>query len=248
MRWMRHGLGVVALLLLGASAGAEEVIATIAPSTISIGSSYTGGSIVVFGAIAKGERSRSYDAVVTVVGPRQNLVVRRKERVLGVWVNRRSHTFDNVPSFLAVLANRPLEAVARPELLSRLRLGLVYNVLSDRAADESDPFEQNLIRTRIEEGLYREQKSGVSFVSPSVVRAEIPMPKNALTGAYEVDLKIFAGGALVAQTKAVFTVEKVGVAQFVAVSSLDHSFLYGMTTMAMALLTGWIGSVAFRRG
>jgi uncharacterized protein (TIGR02186 family) len=245
----RHIATPVAVLLLSsAPAGAQQVIATVAPSTISIGANYSGGSIVVFGAIAKGQPGRSYDAVVTVIGPRQDLLVRRKERVLGIWVNRHSQSFSNVPSFLAVFANRSFDAITQPDTLRQHRLGLKYATFIDRAIDENDPFEQNLIHARIDEGLYIEQQKGVSFVSPSVFRTEIPMPKNALTGVYDIDLKILANGALVAQTKAVFNVEKIGLAQFVVKSSVDHSLAYGLATLGMALLTGWIGSVAFRRG
>jgi uncharacterized protein (TIGR02186 family) len=230
------------------SAGADEVIATVAPSTILIGSDYSGGSIVVFGAIANDQPSRSYDAIVTVTGPRQDLLVRRKERVFGIWVNRRSRTFSDVPSFLAVFANRPFDAIASADMLLRHRVGLKHSIFAEKAVDEDDPFAANLIRTRIDESLYIEQPKGVSFVSPAVFRVEIPLPKRALIGAYDVVLKIFAGGAPVAQTRSTFNVEKVGVAQFVATASVDHGLIYGLATMGIALLTGWIASIAFRRG
>jgi len=246
--YLRHIVGpVAALLIYSGSADAQQVIATVAPSKISVSSNYSGGSIVVFGAIAKGQPSRSYDAVVTVTGPPQNLIVRRKERVLGIWVNRSTRSFENVPSFAAVFANRPFDAITKPDMLRQQRLGLKYNVFPDKAVNDDDPFEQNLISARIEEGLYLEQPQGVSFVSLALFRTEIPLPKNALTGNYDVDLKIFASGALVAQTKSHFNVEKIGVAQFVAKASVDYSLAYGLTTMAMALLTGWLGSIAFRR-
>jgi hypothetical protein len=38
------------------------------------------------------------------------------------------------------------------------------------------------------------------------------------------------------------------VAQFVATASVDHGLIYGLATMGIALLTGWIASIAFRRG
>jgi len=239
---------MVAVSLQCYPAGAEEVIATVAPSTISIGSNYSGGSIVVFGAIAHNQPSRSYDAVVVVTGPRQDLLVRRKERVLGVWVNRRSRTFADVPSFLAVFANRPFGTIASVDTLLQHRIGLKHSVFADKTVDEDDPFATNLIRTRIDESLYIEQPKGVSFVSPAVFRVEIPLPKRALIGAYDVVLEIFAGGAPVAQTRSTFNVEKVGVAQFVATASINYSLIYGLATMGMALLTGWIASIAFRRG
>jgi hypothetical protein len=70
----------------------------------------------------------------------------------------------------------------------------------------------------------------------------------ALIGAYDVDLMIFTGGAPVAQARSTFIVEKIGVAQFVATASVDHSLIYRLATMGMALLTGWVASLAFRRG
>ena len=34
-----------------------------------------------------------------VQGPDQDVVVRRKERLLGIWANRASREFDRVPSY-----------------------------------------------------------------------------------------------------------------------------------------------------
>jgi hypothetical protein len=39
----------------------------------------------------------------------------------------------------------------------------------------------------------------------------------------------------------------VGFEQFVASSARDHGLLYGLATAGLALLTGWIASVVFRR-
>jgi uncharacterized protein (TIGR02186 family) len=235
--------------LLVLPARAERVIATIAPSKVSISANYSGGNIVVFGAIADGKTpSRTYDAVVTVTGPRQDLIVRRKERVLGVWVNRASSTFIGVPSYLAVSANRPFSEIANAAVLRFRRIGLRHSIFLDQSVDQNDPFQTNFIGARVDEGLYLEKPRGVSFVSPTVFRAEIPLPKSALIGTYKVAMAIFADGAPVAETVANFQVEKIGIAQFVVNSSIDHSFIYGLATMGLALLTGWIASVAFRRG
>jgi uncharacterized protein (TIGR02186 family) len=238
---------LAALGLLCSPAGAERLITTIAPNTISISVDYAGGRIVVFGAIADGTSTRSYDAVVTVTGPRQELLVRRKERVFGVWVNQSSRTYTEVPSFLAVSANRPWDMIAAADMLRDHRIGLKHSIFLDRSVDEDDPFQTNFIQARRDEGLYVEQPRGVSFVSPTVFRAEIPLPKSALTGNYRVDMEIFTDGASVAQTSSTFHVEKIGLAQFVVRSSLDHSLIYGIATMGMALLTGWMASIAFRR-
>ncbi|WP_227651531.1 TIGR02186 family protein [Klebsiella pneumoniae] len=40
---------------------------------------------------------------------------------------------------------------------------------------------------------------------------------------------------------------KVGFEQFVAKSSRQNGLLYGLVTAAMALMTGWMASVVFRK-
>ena len=60
-------------------------------------------------------------------------------------------------------------------------------------------------------------------------------------------MKLFAEGALIAEADSAFEIVKVGFEQFVVSESREHGVLYGMATAAMALLTGWIASIAFRR-
>ena len=44
-------------------------------------------------------------------GPNRPIVVRRKERVAGMWMNGPSKTFPSVPGFYAVLSSRPFRAI-----------------------------------------------------------------------------------------------------------------------------------------
>jgi uncharacterized protein (TIGR02186 family) len=67
------------------------------------------------------------------------------------------------------------------------------------------------------------------------------------TGKYVFDVKLFAEGAMVARTNSALEVTKAGIEQYVADAARDHGFLYGLVTMLMALLTGWIASVVFKR-
>ena len=78
-------------------------------------------------------------------------------------------------------------------------------------------------------------------------RGNIPLPADAPVGTYEVELKLFADGALIARGRDGFEIVKFGFEQFVASSAVNHGLLYGLATAAMALLTGWIASVIFRR-
>jgi uncharacterized protein (TIGR02186 family) len=87
----------------------------------------------------------------------------------------------------------------------------------------------------------------VTFLTPALFRASIPLPAEVPVGTYEVDVKLFADGAMIARTASAFEIVKVGFERFIAGSAADHGILYGFATAAMALMTGWFASVVFRR-
>ena len=66
-------------------------------------------------------------------------------------------------------------------------------------------------------------------------------------GTYEVEVRLFADGAPIAQTRSGFEVAKDGFEQFVESAARNHGLPYGLVTVATALMTGWFASVAFRR-
>jgi uncharacterized protein (TIGR02186 family) len=238
-------------------AAAERLVASISTHRVMVTSNFTGDELVLFGGIERDAqtvaRRGGYDIVATVIGPRQNLVTFRKERVLGIWVNVDSRVFEGAPSYLAVLSNRPLDAIANGETLRRLQLGLDNVVLLQRAsiniADSSrdDPFRQSFLRIKREHALYRQEENGVTFLTPALFRASIPLPGEVPVGNYEVDVKLFADGNLIARTPSAFEVYKAGFEQVVTATARDHGLLYGLGTAGMALLTGWFASVVFRR-
>ena len=56
----------------------------------------------------------------------------------------------------------------------------------------------------------------MTFLTPALFRAAIPIPDNAPTGSYEVDVKLFVDGALLTRTQTALEIVKVGFEQFVA--------------------------------
>jgi uncharacterized protein (TIGR02186 family) len=247
-------LAIVALSATSTPAAAQRLIASLSNHRVMVTSSFTGTELVLFGAIeTPTPRRGGYDIVATIVGPRQNAVTFRKDRVLGIWLNVDSREFETVPSYLAVLANRNLDAIANSETRRRLQVGLENIPLTQRAAvtianaGTDDPFRQAFVRINMQRGLYREATNGITFLAPLLFRADIPLPAGVTTGNYEVDVKLFADGNMVARTPSAFEVYKAGFEQFVSSSARTHGLLFGLVTAMMTLAIGWLGSVIFRR-
>jgi len=251
---------IAALLLPAAAARAaapERLVVSLSNHRVEVTSNFSGEQLVLFGTIetAKNapERATGYDLVVTATGPRETYRTRLKTRVAGIWVNTGSREFVDVPSYLAVLSNRPIGAIARPDVLKRLQIGLDDFILTQRIGPDladtvpRDPFRLAFVRLKKEQKLYLQSPDAVTFLTPMVFRAQIPLPANVRTGTYKIDVKLFSGGALIAQTGSALDVIKTGFEQYVAEGAADYGLLYGVATILMALSIGWIASVMFRR-
>jgi uncharacterized protein (TIGR02186 family) len=254
-------LASVALLLLladAAAARAERLIVSVSNHRVTVTPNYAGEELVLFGSVEKdGPTSAAapdgYDLVVTVRGPRADMVTRRKERRFGIWINTEARQFPNVPGYLAVFANRPIEALAAPEIQRRQQLGLANMLLPERTgpadaeALPDDVFRSAFMRLQARHGLYREDTTAVTFLTPTLFRTGIPLPAAVPIGSYDVEIKLFANGAYITKTETAFEIVKVGFEQFVASTARQNGFVYGLITTAMALMTGWMASIVFRR-
>ena len=259
MRSMR-ALAICAMVLAGTitalPARAERLIVSVSNHRVTVTPNYSGEELVLFGSVEKDANTppnRNYDLVVTVFGPRADMMTRRKERRFGIWINTDSRQFLQVPTYLAIFSNRPIDAIASPEVQRRQQLGMNNVVLTQRVGTDyadvvpTDPFRTAFIRLKSQHGLYRESSSAVTFLTPTLFRSGIPLPAEVPIGTYTVDIKLFADGQLITRTETAFEIVKVGFEQFVANTARQNGFAYGLATVAMALMTGWMASIVFRK-
>ena len=254
------GFGALALavgLLAAVPATAERLVTSASTHRVLISSNFTGTDLVLFGAIEDDDtpssRASGYDIVVTVRGPARTFVTRRKDRVLGLWVNMDSRVFVEVPSYLAVLSSRPPAEIASPEFLRRLRIGVANHTLPQRIGSDfadvvpQDPFRVAFLRVKDNEGLFNEEPQGITFLTPTLFRTTVPIPGSAPTGNYEVETLLISTGKLIARETTAIEVVKTGFEALVAQEAHDHGFAYGLVTALLALVTGFLATFMFRR-
>lgn len=254
LAWARAAAVALAFVILAGPASAETLIVGLSKNDLQISSNFTGDSITLFGTIERDAatvaRRGVYDVVIVVRGPRDGITAREKTRVAGIWLNTQSRTFYQAPIYYAMLSTRPIQEIATPEVLQTHGIGARNGVLSQAAAvrdERTDVFLNALVRLQKQEGLFYDQPGAVDFLSTNLFVATIPIPATVPVGAFTAEVHLFSGGALLTVEEAVFIVDKTGFEQFVYLLANQRPFLYGVASVLLAFLTGWLGGVVFRR-
>ncbi|POF34926.1 TIGR02186 family protein [Roseibium marinum] len=234
----------------------NDLVTSLSSDVVSIQSNFTGTEIVIFGQAQNIERQpndpSSLDLAIVVEGPPQDITTRRKGRFLGVWVNRQAERFQHVPSFYAVASTIDIGAMADRDLLDELGIGLnhinlaVSGVSNVPLADRDD-FRKAFIRLREETGLYSEQETSIQFLTDTMFRTNIPLPANIPVGEYKVKSFLFQKGEVVSSTEETLAVAKIGFEQITFELAQYYPLVYGLLAVGLAIFTGWLAGVIFRR-
>jgi uncharacterized protein (TIGR02186 family) len=249
MRRLPRRVAAAALFLLCGQlpATAEELTIALSLPEVRIDSGFTGVALTVFGVIeGKGATGlpagTRYDVAVRVEGPPETVVARRKDRFFAIWLNGRSETIK-APSFYGLGASADITAIADLGVRAPLQLG--FDTLpSGMAADDS--FRQAYLRLKQQAGLYTGD-SRINFIGDSIFRTSIWIPANVPIGTYRVKAFLFADGKPLAEAVDGFLVSKIGFERFMSGFARNGALLYGLATVALALFTGWLAGVIFRR-
>jgi uncharacterized protein (TIGR02186 family) len=237
-------------LMLVPFAQAERLVTSLSTHRVLISSNFTGTSLVLFASIEESDATRDnpkkYDVAITVRGPSTTFVTRKKDRILGFWVNYESRRYPETPSYLAVLTNRPPQDFGTRDLLTKYKIGLNFAALPPNIlADEE--FGQALLRVKKAEGLFHEETNAVTFLTPTLFRATVPIPGTAPTGPYEIDVHVFSNGVLAAQQTTAIEVVKTGFEAFVTQSAREARLDYGLGVAFLAIVVGTVAGLIFRR-
>src|SRR4029450_13516556 len=96
-------LALATALPPGDAPRAQGLVADLSHHLIAINTHFVGTPVWLFGVADQGG-----NIAVTVQGPQEDLVVRRKSRVAGIWVNRQNLAFRSVPVYSSLARARPL--------------------------------------------------------------------------------------------------------------------------------------------
>ncbi|MEM0907376.1 MAG: TIGR02186 family protein [Pseudomonadota bacterium] len=242
----RAALAGMALALSWQGAQAERLVVDLATDLVEVTSEFGGTSIALFGVVERDGQTVSrpgrYDVVITVRGPPHDVLVQRKARRLGIIVNTDGQLFPGTPSYWGVFTtpadddtvDRWLSLVSDPDHVPA-------HMWEDTALIDA------VSAAREEAGLWTRQLGGVEMLTERFFRTSIPLPGLVEHGTYDIDVVLLSGGVPLDTATTSFKVFKVGFEQKLFSLSRNQPLIYGVGVLALAILTGYVGGVVFRR-
>ena len=96
---LSNHLVAILLLVIGWAFPVQSttLVADLDLDQVSITIDFNGESLLLFGAVSGGTAS---DIIVIFKGPEVPLAVRKKERASGIWMNRQTIIWQNLPAFI----------------------------------------------------------------------------------------------------------------------------------------------------
>ena len=222
---------------------ASPVVADLSNYRIDIDSGFNGTRLFLFGA-----RNDNGDIVVVIRGPNQNYIVRKKESIGGIWVNRARMKFYNVPNFYAVAASRPLADIEQSGLFERLAIGqntLLMAPPNIRMKDSFEEFQSAFLRFQKVHRLYAFAPEKVNFMAETLFKTVIEFPDNIPSGVYTAEIYLISDGEVVGMQSTPISVVRSGLDAALFWFAHQHPVYYGLTAVSLALFAGWAASSLF---
>ncbi|MBJ26678.1 MAG: hypothetical protein CL567_03350 [Alphaproteobacteria bacterium] len=223
----------------------EPLHIDISSKQIEIDSTFSGTSILLFGA-----KDRPGDIIVIFRGPNKEMIMRRKERKFGIWVNHEAINFKNVPQFYALAASNKPELLLENKELLKYEVGL-NNLAFDAAREIKDKnfkeFKTALLRVQTAQDLFSSNLGQVNFIDDNLFRVTIDIPNNIPTGNYLIDTLLISNGELISKKITPLEVKKSGFSDQIWNFANFNSEIYAFIALFLSLIVGWLGSLAFRK-
>jgi len=267
MRFLTRGAMAVLLLFVSAlraplAAGedaaesapspSEQVVLGLSQNKVSITADFNGSDILIFGAIkrdAPPPKGPPVEVVIVVQGPSEPLTVRKKSREFGIWVNTESVFVDSAPAFYAVVTSGPFREVLSHTEDLRHPISVPRAVRSVGAPSEiadAQAFSRAVIRLRRDQGLYKLLENEVELSQQTLFQTSLALPANLTEGDYLTRVFLTRSGNVVSSTVTTINVGKVGLERFLFNLSREQPIIYGIMSLAIAIMAGWGAAAVFR--
>lgn len=234
---------ILLLLLITFPASAAPVVADLSNYRIAMDASFNGTRLFLFGS-----RNDNGDIVVVIRGEQKNYILRKKEKVAGIWVNRDRIKFYNIPNFYAVASSKPLPEINQEFSFAKLGIGeenLIDTSSTSKQPEQTLEFKDAFLSHQHNNHLYYTNTENISFMGETLFKTVVEFSDNIPPGIYTAEIYLVNDSGIIGMQSIPISVVKSGLDAFIYDYAHNSPALYGLSAIILALAAGWIAGKLF---
>ncbi|WP_319583680.1 TIGR02186 family protein [uncultured Pseudodesulfovibrio sp.] len=228
---------LLAVLILSCPAfAAAPVSMTIRPNLVAIGTGFNGTKLTVTGEVPQGT-----SAVIRLLGEPHNKTFKKKGKALGLlWMNLGEIEIQGVPDVFLVGTD------------GASNINWEHSDLAFQSVkgDTEDWVYDEFIKLMEEDGFYEVENGIIQYTGEEEgkrsFRAELSIPSAMHQGVYRVEVLSVKDGKIADMAAEELHTKLTGLPAFLSKLAFDHSLLYGVAAVIIAILAGLFMSLVFK--
>ncbi len=234
------------LALLASSCLAADISIKLEPTVIHISTFYNGSSVKLSGTIpAKAE------AFIRLSGLDREIHLKKKGKVAGIlWMNTGDVVFKDVPDTYMLLTSSGLkDEIDSPK--STLGFAALERQITIEPADNNKNFLfKEFVKLQRKNHVYLTDDNAVQYSTAAngmrTFAAVATIPPKMKPGTYTIEVFALENGTVIGTATKTLTLEETGFPKQLANLAFNHSLLYGIMAVLVALVAGLITGVLFK--
>ncbi len=210
---------------------------------IGVSMGFAGSYVRVFG----DRRDPDTDVIITIEGPKKDVTIWKKERIMGAWVNRYSMRVKDVPAYYQYALSAPLTKTSIEGIVTERNIetaAYISNLDAEISAEQQkEKFVKSLINQKIEQELFFTEPENFTFLNDHFFKVHFRIPPSALTGEYVIKSFLIKDGKIVQRDEDTLVIEQIGANAFINNAAKEYSLIYALICIAFAMFSGWLISV-----
>jgi len=230
---------------------AKSIVADLSNDSININTGFNGAELFLFGTYDGQEGDELF---IFIEGPKTEATIYKKDYVSGIWINKQSVTFKNVPSFYYSIYSKSKVSGESLNYLTLNKLGSSNLRLISKNTQKLQNLDEwiNNFDARMKKNEMWVTKKGtgkekIEIKDNKLFRAPVILPATVLPGNYKVKILHLRDGKRVSEENTQIFVKKTGMGSKIYNFAHDYSSFYGIFAITLAVFAGYLAAVGFRK-
>lgn len=220
---------------------AEKFIADLSSNKIEIDSNFNGSKLLIFGTL-----SSENDLMVIVSSEKNDFILKKKIKKLGLWLGSEKKELKNMPTFYHLFSTKRITNLSKILNLSLLEIG-IDNFRNSDDSSKNKEFFQQLIKIQQMRKLYMESYEAFEIKDSILFKANLKFPATVPLGNYIVQIILYNDYQLLSVQNIPITVDDKGFNQWLIYVATERKLLYLSLFILVTILAALINNFILKR-